>query len=713
MGYIFGGSTGETPESLKRKREVAEALLRRGATAMPQDLPQGLVAVAQALSGRIGINALDKQEAAGRAKSDASFDEWYKANMPSREISGTGGADVASGSAGSDTVDLSGDRQAFIDALLPAAIEQGKRIGVDPRIIVAQAAQETGWGRSAPGNNYFGIKSHGQDGGQNLTTHEVIDGKRVKINDSFRTFDSPGDSVAGYADFIASNPRYRPMMQAQGLDAQIAELGRSGYATDPNYANSVGAIARSIKMPTGNDVLPGGEGEDMLADAWSKPDPNRPGHGIDTRTGTPSFFSEPDPERFGPTTAPKGDRLTQAFQAQPPLTPEGVTVPTMIGDEKPAPRPTPRPQQPAVDPMQTAAVQPSPAMQPRGIVSPRAEDNGYTRGPGAAPANMAPQQAVAQALMRRQAAAGAPPVGNAPAGPAGGIPGISPSTAAMLSDPNLSEGQRAVVLSVLKQQMDAQDPGNQLDLDIKRARLNELQNPGDPNLLSPAALEQKIALQKAGKAETNVTVGGEPPDGELRKSLDKKTGEIWAGYSETGATSAAMAQDMQVLDELIKVAPQGPIGGRLAEMFPGVSSAGDAFQSVVKRVAPTLRAPGSGATSDIEYDGMLRSLPALRNQPEANAMIAEIMKSKASINIERARIVDAYGSGTMSAGDARKAIAELDKRSIMTPEMKKALEGLGGGDAAPAGGPAIGAVQDGYRFKGGDPADPNSWEPVN
>ena len=236
---------------------------------------------------------------------------------------------------------------------------------------------------------------------------------------------------------------------------------------------------------------------------------------------------------------------------------------------------------------------------------------------------------------------------------------------------------------------------------------------GDELPYLPAALEQKIALQKAGKAETNVTVGGEPPDGELRKSLDKKTGEIWAGYSETGATSAAMAQDMQVLDELIKVAPQGPIGGRLAEMFPGVSSAGDAFQSVVKRVAPTLRAPGSGATSDIEYDGMLRSLPALRNQPEANAMIAEIMKSKASINIERARIVDAYGSGTMSAGDARKAIAELDKRSIMTPEMKKALEGLGGGDAAPAGGPAIGAVQDGYRFKGGDPADPNSWEPVN
>lgn len=137
-------------------------------------------------------------------------------------------------------------KQRFIDTLMPAAIEVSKQTGIDPRIIVAQAAIETGWGRSAPGNNYFGIKSHGKSGGQTFTTHEVIDGKRVKIKDSFRRFTSPADSVMGYGEFIKQNPRYRPLQQARGLDAQLAALQASGYATDPAYSRKVGAVARGL-----------------------------------------------------------------------------------------------------------------------------------------------------------------------------------------------------------------------------------------------------------------------------------------------------------------------------------------------------------------------------------------------------------------------------------------------------------------------------------
>jgi hypothetical protein len=140
------------------------------------------------------------------------------------------------------------EQQAFIAAMLPHAIEASRRTGVDPRIIIAQAAVETGWGAHAPGNNYFGIKSHGQAGGNTLATREVIDGRNVTINDSFRAYPDMGSSVAGYADFLLDNPRYAAMMRADGLDAQLAALGASGYATDPNYSQVVGSIARGIDV---------------------------------------------------------------------------------------------------------------------------------------------------------------------------------------------------------------------------------------------------------------------------------------------------------------------------------------------------------------------------------------------------------------------------------------------------------------------------------
>ncbi|SDX74180.1 glycoside hydrolase family 73 protein [Roseicitreum antarcticum] len=140
-------------------------------------------------------------------------------------------------------------QQEFIDTLMPHALRVSERTGIDPRLVIAQAAQETGWGRSAPGNNYFGIKSHGREGGATHGTHEYVNGQRVNISDSFRQYDDPGQSADDYAHFLQSNPRYRNMLAAGDLDGQLAALGRSGYATDPNYSASVGRIARGITVP--------------------------------------------------------------------------------------------------------------------------------------------------------------------------------------------------------------------------------------------------------------------------------------------------------------------------------------------------------------------------------------------------------------------------------------------------------------------------------
>jgi hypothetical protein len=224
-------------------------------------------------------------------------------------------------------------------------------------------------------------------------------------------------------------------------------------------------------------------------------------------------------------------------------------------------------------------------------------------------------------------------------------------------------------------------------------------------------------ISQIGGGGTSVTVNtGDGADGELNKALSKAEGDLWAGYKQAAAVSGANAADFGVLDELIKVAPQGPIAGRLAEMFPGFSSAGDAFQSIVKRIAPTLRAPGSGATSDIEYDGMLKSLPALKNSPEANNAILQIMVAKADLNQRRADVINQYQAGDISIGEARQAIAELDRTSILTDELKQALGGMGVediGDDSSESSPQVGDVQDGYEYVGGDPADEKSWKKVN
>lgn len=145
-------------------------------------------------------------------------------------------------------------RRRFVQQMTPYAVEASRATGVDPRIIIAQAALESGYGKSAPGQNYFGIKSHGQAGGQTLATSEYGDGGMYRTADSFRQYGSMADSAADYAKFINENKRYSGLRQAQGLDAQLAELQKSGYATDPNYSAKVGSIARGINLLDGTAV---------------------------------------------------------------------------------------------------------------------------------------------------------------------------------------------------------------------------------------------------------------------------------------------------------------------------------------------------------------------------------------------------------------------------------------------------------------------------
>ena len=148
----------------------------------------------------------------------------------------------------------------FVAALWPAAQAPARELGVDPRVLIAQAALETGWGRSVlqrgdgqSSHNLFNIKAGEKWGGGrvNVATLEYRDGVAVKERANFRAYDSFSDSFADYVDFIKSQPRYREALAHAGDPRRfLSELQSAGYATDPRYAEKIGSLLR-------RDVLSG------------------------------------------------------------------------------------------------------------------------------------------------------------------------------------------------------------------------------------------------------------------------------------------------------------------------------------------------------------------------------------------------------------------------------------------------------------------------
>lgn len=135
---------------------------------------------------------------------------------------------------------------------LDAAEATAKLIGCSPEAVVAQAALETGWGKSAIGNNVFGIKAGPSWKGkkQLVSTREFVNGQYISIQDWFRDYDTMADSFADHFTFLSVNSRYSRVFDPDDKlsdEDYFRELQRAGYATDPNYANSLTAMLASVR----------------------------------------------------------------------------------------------------------------------------------------------------------------------------------------------------------------------------------------------------------------------------------------------------------------------------------------------------------------------------------------------------------------------------------------------------------------------------------
>ena len=143
------------------------------------------------------------------------------------------------------------------------------KTGIDFRFILAQSALETGWGDKAPGNMMFGVKASKntpENKRQLITTREVLpsinhnfpqvisitkrsDGLYTHIvKDWFRKYETPEESFTDHANFFFENKRYAKALEVRDNPYLFAEeVAKAGYATDPNYANTLKSVIKSIE----------------------------------------------------------------------------------------------------------------------------------------------------------------------------------------------------------------------------------------------------------------------------------------------------------------------------------------------------------------------------------------------------------------------------------------------------------------------------------
>lgn len=149
------------------------------------------------------------------------------------------------------------DNDKFIAKLYPAAVKISQETGMSKELILAQAAQETGWGQHvlAGTHNIFNIKASADWQGPTKTfkVWEVEHGRKVWKDQEFRVYESTDEALRDGVKFLQENPRYTNAglfdEETKGDFAkEAAALQKAGYATDPLYATHLVAVYNGPTM---------------------------------------------------------------------------------------------------------------------------------------------------------------------------------------------------------------------------------------------------------------------------------------------------------------------------------------------------------------------------------------------------------------------------------------------------------------------------------
>lgn len=125
----------------------------------------------------------------------------------------------------------------FVLDVFPLLLDEERRSGIPAEILFAQMCIESGYGSSALGNAYFGIKAKENEPSVTSKTKEEINGEEITITDEFKAYSSMEESIEDHTDLLLS--QYKQYVTTGSIEDWCDALVKGGYATDSEYKEKI------------------------------------------------------------------------------------------------------------------------------------------------------------------------------------------------------------------------------------------------------------------------------------------------------------------------------------------------------------------------------------------------------------------------------------------------------------------------------------------
>ncbi|MCP4410333.1 MAG: hypothetical protein GY807_21820, partial [Gammaproteobacteria bacterium] len=738
-GFLFGGNTGLSYDQLQRRKKIAESMLARSTARTPRNVGEGLTALGQALGGAIRLKRIENQEATARDK----FGSEAASVIGDYMAGGSSPTEAAPSSAGYDPNVSSPETEGVESYIRQSATQKG----VDPETALKVARSEG----LAPGVWQSNVSKGGRREPSYGPFQLLVGGEGTGF---------PTGLGNAFMEQTGLDPRDQSTVNAQ-IDFSLDQAKKGGWS--PWYGAAKvgvdqwdGLRGNSQKRTIRNSVEDAFDAAGVVdADPPPKPiqmaSPETTPVATQTpvRTAPASSAAPATPEQL---VAALGSRYgsQQLANADPNV---GILPALTGGNSNPDAK--------------NRNFPPAPALGSLARVSPGFSSTASADGPGMAPssagnmqfasANSQPDFRTAlgndgltpatgshrvtrEEAEQRIAQSGSgegyfPP---APPAPGQGAParGVDPRILGLMDNPYLSSGQKAVLGAIMQRQLGQMFPDERKQLELQKLRRDVAKRDTfqDVNkrtryldsgeLVAPdlevepeqtalqqnynVAVDQGYAgtimdyqqdLKKAGASQTNITVGGKEQDKDFASRMNDWT----LGGSADAAKQIAQIESVITVLEGGADNVTGPVLGAMPDWLragthPKSQAMKDRVEEVLQR---SLRAILGAQFTEKEGAQLIKrgynsSLSETENAKRLNALVTQL---KAMKDAQDGAAGYFSQHGTIQGWQGR--LPTISDFAVFGDEA---------GDDETGDAPSAGDVQDGYRFKGGDPGEANNWE---